>query len=273
MRKILKDDVLDKELYKNGFVVGSFLNQNETKQLVNFFYKNHPARIDGFYASAHAQDIPFRNKMNDEIKAVFTSAIKKYFHECTPLGGSFVVKSNTMKDRLMPHQDWNIVDEEKFRSFNIWVPLVDLTEKNGAIKIMRGSHRWVKNFRGPNIPDDFQNFHEQIWNKMTPLFMKAGEALIYDHRLFHASDPNTTDILRVAAVFGIIPSEAQMFYYCGNNGNVEIYNSSVDFFLKENIQNGPAILKKVSTIENSKQEISNWKYRWLTFNPMNFFKN
>ena len=67
------DDVLDKELYKNGFVVGSFLNQNETKQLVNFFYKNHPARIDGFYASAHAQDIPFRNKMNDEMIWLFNT--------------------------------------------------------------------------------------------------------------------------------------------------------------------------------------------------------
>jgi len=265
MRKILKDDLLDKNLYKDGFVVIPFLNKSETDQLVNFFYENHPSGIEGFYASAHAQDIPFRNKMNYGIKTVFIPAIQKYFCECSPLGGSFVVKSNAMKDKLTPHQDWNIVDEEKFRSFNIWVPLVDLTKKNGAIKIKVGSHRWIKNFRGPGIPDDFQNFHEQIWNEMIPLYMKAGEALIYDHRLFHASDPNTTDILRVAAVFGIIPSEAKMFHCCGNNGSVEIYESSVDFFMKENIQDGPSILRKVSTIENTNKEISNWKFQWLRF--------
>lgn len=264
-QKILQDDLLDKKLLRDGFVVVPFLDEGETKQLSDFFYENHPSKVDGFYATAHSPDLPFRNKMNDEIKAVFKRATDQYFNQCTPLGGSFVVKSNGQKERLHPHQDWNIVDEEKYRSFNIWVPLVDLNDKNGVIKVMPGSHRWVKNYRGPGIPDSFQNFNEKIWQGMIPLFMKAGEALIYDHRLFHASDPNTTDVLRIAAVFGIIPTGAPMYYYSGNNGSVEVYESSLEFFLKENIQRGPEILKKVLTVKNPAPLTSNLKYLWLRF--------
>jgi hypothetical protein len=201
--------------------------------------------------------------MNDEIKASFSRSIKDYFHECTPLGGSFVVKSNAQKERLHPHQDWNIVDENTYRSFNIWVPLVDLTSDNGVIRVTPKSHKWQKNFRGPNIPDGFQNYHEHIWQNMKPLFMKAGEALIYDHRLFHASDPNKTDTLRVASVFGIVPKEAQMYYYFGNENKIDVYESSADFFMKENIQDGPKILKAVGKVENPKPITSKWQYYFM----------
>lgn len=247
--KILKDNLLDKQLLDEGFVIVPFLKQEETKELVDFFNLNHPQGVKGFYATAHSQDIAFRNRMNDEIRKVFQRAIDYYFYQCIPLGGSFVVKSNAQKERLHPHQDWNIVDEELYRSFNIWVPLVDLNEKNGAIKIFPESHKWVKNYRGPNLPDQFQSVHEQIWQRMTPLYMKAGEALIYDHRLFHASDPNTTNHLRIAAVFGIIPNGVEMLYYCKVGGKVEVYESSVDFFLKGNIQEGHLNLRKVKTLE------------------------
>jgi hypothetical protein len=83
---------------------------------------------------------------------------------------------------------------------------------------------------------------------MQTLNMKAGEALIYDHRLFHASYPNKTDDLRVATVFGIIPQDAQMYYYFGDGDAVNVYESSVDFFMEGNIQKGPEVLKKVNTI-------------------------
>ncbi len=261
--KILSNPALDKLLLKEGYIVVSFLNETEIKNLTDFFYENHPDGINGFYATAHVQDISFRKKMNERIKSVFQRSVDDYFHECSPLGGSFVVKSNTQKERLHPHQDWNIVDEEKHRSFNIWIPLVDLTKENGVIKVMPKSHRWIKTFRGPNLPDTFENVHEEIWNAMKPLYMKAGEALIYDHRLFHASEPNQTKDLRLASVFGIISEKAQMYYYCGNNGNVEMYESSPDFFLNEDIQKGPEILKKVASVKMNDSKIGKWKYKWL----------
>ena len=249
---ILKDSVLDQRLLKEGYVVVPFLTPNQVEKLKDFFYKNHQNEIPGFYASAHSKDLAFRNRMNEKIKSAYADAIEKYFSNCEALGGSFVVKTKNQNEILQPHQDWNIVNEKKYRSFNIWVPLVDLTEENGAIRVLPKSHLWGENYRGPNIPDSRQDELAAIWEKMETLLMTAGEALIYDHRLYHASYPNIKDEFRLACVFGIKPAEADMFYYYGREKDIEIYKSNVAFFMEGNIQQGPEVLELVGTI--SKQQ-------------------
>ena len=249
MQQILKDSALDEALLTQGFVVVPFLDSRQVQELLHFFEDNHPSAIPGFYATAHCADIAFRKKMNDQIQTVFAPSIENYFQQCRPLGGSYVVKSKTQEERLQPHQDWNIVDETKHRSFNIWVPLVDLNPQNGAIRVLPGSHMWLENYRGPQIQDSLFESNELIWQHMTTLQMKAGEALIYDHRLYHASYPNQTSELRIATVFGIIPENAEMYYYFGNENSVDVYQSNLEFFMEGDIQKGPALLKKVKTIE------------------------
>lgn len=246
--QILKNSVLDERLATEGYVVIPFLGSPEVEDLKAFFYAHHPETIPGFYATAHSPDIAFRQKMNEKIKAVFEQAIENTFSHCEALGGSFVVKTKTQEERLHPHQDWNIVDETKYRSFNIWVPLVDLSEENGAIRVLPKSHLWGFNHRGPNIPDSRSSELDQYWEDMQTLLMKAGEALIYDHRLYHASYANRTDEYRLATVFGIKPKAAEMFYYFGNNGDIEVYKSSVKFFMEGNIQEGNLSLEKVREI-------------------------
>lgn len=262
---ILNDYVLDLKLLEEGYVVVPFLDENSVQELKAFFFENHPQEIPGFYATAHVPDIAFRKKMNEKIKSVFASAIDKYFVNCEALGGSFVVKSKSQQERLHPHQDWNIVDETQYRSFNIWVPLVDLTEQNGAIRVLPKSHLWGLNYRGPNIPESNPDKIEDIWNDMQTLMMKAGEALIYDHRLYHASYANQTDELRLATVFGIKPSQAEMYYYFGEGEKIGVYKSSVDFFMEGNIQQGPQVLERVGEIasQSSKKCQSNQSLTFL----------
>jgi ectoine hydroxylase-related dioxygenase (phytanoyl-CoA dioxygenase family) len=43
-----------------------------------------------------------------------------------------MVKSKGENGSLHPHQDWNIVDEREFNSYNIWLPLVDVNAENGT---------------------------------------------------------------------------------------------------------------------------------------------
>lgn len=267
MQQILISQELDQELLNKGFVVVPFLNIEKVQSLKLFFEENHPSTIPSFYASAHTQDVTFRKKMNEKIRSVFEESINDYFQNCQPLGGSFVVKSNQGSDVLKAHQDWNIVDESRFRSFNIWVPLLDLTVQNGAIAVLPESHTWVSNFRGPNIQDDFQSYTQELWEMMETLEMNAGEALIYDHRLFHASHANVSDTWRVACVYGIIPEEAEMYYYFGNGDQIEMYESNVDFFMNGNIQRGNQQLKMVRTFQRPKLDLSQ-----LPFYPQKIVK-
>lgn len=250
VQKILIDNVLDQKLLQEGYVIVPFLDESTVKELKDFYFEHHPQEIEGMYATAHVSDISFRIKMNDYIRSKFEKSIENYFQNCTPLGGSYIVKGKGEKGTINPHQDWNIVDETLFRSFNIWVPLVDLHENNGAIRIESGSHLWEENYRSANISFAFSEKEQALWECMKRLDMKAGEALIYDHRLIHASGNNLTEELRMACVFGIIPEGAQMYYYHKNEENdVEVYESNPEFFLYGNIFEGPKGLKKVDTIK------------------------
>jgi hypothetical protein len=244
-QKILLDDTLDKALLEQGYVVIPFLLQQEIDELKSFYYQYHPATQNGMYATAHVADIALRIKMNDFIKQKFAQAIKQTFYNCNALGGSYIAKGKGESGVLNPHQDWNIVDEDKFRSFNIWVPLVKLSGENGVICIAPGSHTWQKTYRSANIPFAFGNREQEFWQTMQRLYMNAGEALIYDHRLIHASGPNTTDEIRLACVYGIIPDGAEMFYYHRKDEQtIEVFNSNPEFFLYGNIFEGPKGLKK-----------------------------
>ena len=194
--------------------------------------------------------------MNDFIKEQFSRAISQTFNDCNPLGGSYIAKGKGDKGILTPHQDWNIVDEDKFRSFNIWVPLVDLTDDNGVICIIPGSHKWQKTYRSANIPTVYHDREEEFWKTMTRLYMKKGEALIYDHRLIHASGTNITDEIRLACVFGIIPNGAEMIYYHQKDqSTIEVYRSGPDFFLYGNIFEGPVGLAKIGEIDLAQSSI------------------
>jgi Phytanoyl-CoA dioxygenase (PhyH) len=249
MKPVLRDQDLDLKLLKEGYVVIPFLSASEVQELKEVYYRDHPRNLSGMAATAHLPDLDMRMKMNDAIKKVFERPIRENLANINALGGSFIAKGKGQQGTLSPHQDWNIVDENLFRSFNIWVPLVDLTPTNGAICVMPGSHSWLRSYRSANIASAYHQVDDLLWQRMASLYMRAGEALVYDHRLIHASGENQTDEIRLAAVFGIIPEGASMVYYHKkDDATVEVYESSKEFFLYENIFDGPKTLKKINEV-------------------------
>ncbi len=249
--EILTDNNRNQLLKNNGYAVVPFLNNEEINELTDFFYRHHPVLPEGMYASSHAGNFDFRKKMNNEIQKVCKRAIDFTFQNATALGATFMVKSKGESGSLHPHQDWSIVDEKQFNSYNVWLPLVDVNEANGTLLILPDSHHIFENTRGLNIPSSFQKVMNEVWDYLVPINMKAGEALIYDHRLLHASGINNTNIPRLVIVYGVIPSQASMRYYFGNKNKIEEYACKPDFYFNENIIQGPLGLQQLSVMENS----------------------
>jgi hypothetical protein len=263
-QNILRNVTQNSELQKEGFVVLPFLNASEISELVSFFNQKITLSEGDFYATAHDKDIYFRNEMSNKIVEVIQAKVDSYFKNHELLGASYIVKSKGLSQALQPHQDWNIVDESSHRSYNIWIPLVDLNEKNGAILVMPKSHSWIVNYRHSSISCSFQKVHQHIWENMKPLFLKAGEALVYDHALLHASMPNVSQNDRIACACGIIPNDASMRFYWNNNGKVEEYESSKEFFLTKNVFSGPHGLKKIKYIDTDFISIDEKEFFELT---------
>lgn len=270
-------DILSKSsdnalLQQKGYAIVPFLSAEEVKQLTNFFYQNHPVLPDGMYASSHAGDFAFRKKMNEEIKRVCARAMEVTFQNATPLGSTFMVKSKGENGSLHPHQDWSIVDEKDFNSYNIWLPLVDVNEENGTLLILPDSHNMFDNIRGLNIPSSFQNVMQEVWQYLVPINMKAGEALVYDHRLLHASGINKTTTPRLVIVYGLIPSAATMRYYYGRGNQIEEYECTPDFYFNETITEGPAGLKMLNATANNNPVVSLEQLNGRYGAPQSFFQ-
>ncbi len=248
MTKVLNNNDLDEQLKKEGYAVVQFINNEEIETLKSLYRFHHTKPIPGFYASVFSDDVPKRQEITKNIKLIFEPIIKEIFIDHKMIGGIFIVKTNEEKERLHPHQDWGFIDEDKYRAFNIWVPLVDVNESNGAFRISPGSHLWVKNYRGPQLPDSFPGQQEVIWQNMKTMNLKAGEGVIYDARLFHASYPNTTNEYRLATVFGAIPNRIPMLHYTVGDNKVNVYESNEAFFLGSDINRGAEVLTKLSEL-------------------------
>lgn len=247
-RKYLNDEKLNEQLVTDGYATVRLLSDESVDRLLSIFHESHKDGVGPFYATAHHQDTELRKRMSEGILNELSPVAEKVFNQVNLLGGSYIVKTNSDNSPLHPHQDWNIVDEDKFRSFNIWVPLVDLSENNGAIEVLPKSHSWQRGYRHASIPCAYQQVHQLVWDNMKPLFLKAGEALIYDHALLHASKANATDEPRIAVASGVIPSEAQMYFYWNNNGAIAKYESNPEFFMTKNIFEEPKGLHKVADL-------------------------
>jgi ectoine hydroxylase-related dioxygenase (phytanoyl-CoA dioxygenase family) len=93
------------------------------------------------------------------------------------------------------HQDWTFVDEPEFTSATVWCPLVDVDESNGTLVLYRGSHLLGPSWRGsPRLPSRFDGQEDEIRSAHgTPVRCRAGQAVVYDHRVVHWSGPNRSE--------------------------------------------------------------------------------
>lgn len=242
-RSILKDSALDERLREEGHVVFPLLDAEAVQSLRAFFFAHHAAQPERFYASAHVSDIDFRKSMSAKVQEVLGPLFEAMAKDAELLGGSFIAKPPGKQGLLPPHADWNIVDERQARSYNLWIPLVDVREENGAVFILRGSHKWFDSVRGPGIPNAFAEVGAEVWDFMEPLEMRAGEALLYDHRLVHGSPLNQTDELRLACVAGVIGADVEMRHHTLRQGLLASYRSHVGFFLEGDPEAGTGDLE------------------------------
>jgi hypothetical protein len=249
-RKILLDESKDLDLENQGYAVISFLNQDEITELSAFFYEKHTELPAGMYASSHASDLELRKEMNEEIQRVCKRAVQNSFSNAQTLGATFMAKSKGENGSIHPHQDWSIVDEQVYFSYNVWLPLVDTSIENGTLMVLPKSHELLKNTRGLNIPSSFEQVNEDVWKYLVPINMRAGEALVYDHRMLHASGLNQTETPRLVIVYGIIPENATMRYYFGRENLIEEYECSPEFYFNENIMQEPQTLKLLKSSKN-----------------------
>ena len=208
------NNILFEKLSKDGFCVVSLLSNYQVDKLLHFFEEVSVTAgvYKEFYTSIWSNNEKHRRIVDQAIKEVLFPSLGAYFTDIKPVFANFMVKYPGTNSSLLPHQDWSFVDEPQFESYTIWVPLVNVGRQNGNLQIIPGSHNRFKNFNRARF-EDAPFDREMEAKEMVDIPMNAGEALILNSRIIHASPPNITNSKRIAVSIVVAPQEAPLKHW------------------------------------------------------------
>lgn len=262
INNIFRSGELEKEFDKNSYVIVDLLEKDEVEYLERKYYELHSANNRGFYATTFQADLNYRRKVDEIVSAIFNPALEKHFTNHKNFLGSYVTKNNEPKSELGMHQDLTLVDEDYFVPINVWCPLTDINETNGALRLLKGSHRFPRTYRAPTIPFTYQEHVRYLDQFMTPMYIKAGQAVVCSQSTLHDSVPNISNRFRIVAQTFVSHKDAQfqVVYRDKKKPNqLEVYEEAPDFLMtfqqfKEGIFDRPKIGKLIKTIP-----FNNWQ--------------
>ncbi len=222
---------------EHGFFLAQLLNDDQVKDLYAFYEetKSMSQVSKPFFTSIWSKNKNYRAMVDAKLKEVLVPQVENILSDFQPVFANFMVKASGENSLLQPHQDWTFVDERKYDSYTIWIPLIDVDEYNGALGICRQSHN-INNYvrsRFGKVP--FASFKDQIHDELIETVpMKAGSVLFVNNRLIHASHNNWSGKERIACVLVAAPKKADLMHFVTTGSNLsDTYKLDVtpDFFV------------------------------------------
>lgn len=236
IERVFQDPEKHAEFQEKGYVIVDLLDAEALEEVRKVYEKWHPEPQPGFYTTTFNQAAEHRQSVSDDIRAVVQPRLEKVFENFKIYFCSFITKAPGPKSELILHQDMSLVDESKYNGINVWCPLVDLTETNGAIEILEGSHRLVPTYRGASLPDIYDGLEKEVKAIMTPKYLKAGQAVIFDQSILHYSPPNLSDQVRPVINTFVAHKDARIVISYADRekhpGKVELIRQDEDFMMK-----------------------------------------
>jgi len=129
------------------------------------------------------------------------------------------------------HQDWNYVDEQQARSFNVWISLVPSRPNNGGLFVLPGSQQLRQPVRyTPFDGQLYEKYQKKIKRRSIGLNLKAGQAVIYDSALIHFSNENKSKEVRYACGCVCIPENTNAIHYFKEGDSLLCYKTDSQFY-------------------------------------------
>jgi hypothetical protein len=237
---ILKNQSLQQELNREGIIQFPFLPVSMLADLVRLYETMHPqvpvGPIKNFYVSTHSSDSSYKMKIESEVRRIIEPVCKVYFERYKLVTSAVIIKAPSPESELGIHQDWSAVDESQYASYGLWIPLVDITVQNGAMFVLKRSHRIGPTYRHTALPSVFAGIDQVADKYLVSFEAKAGDAILFNQSLLHKSSPNLSSYARPSIVSTIIPESAQHLMYAPSSvpGHLDAYlveNNYVQHFL------------------------------------------
>lgn len=235
MKTIFHDTTLQVNFETSGFVIVDLLNETDLISLSEIYNQYLGKNVfDHFTTSNVSLAFEIKYEIANSIDKILSPKLANLMCNTTFWPGAFLIKPTGEESEFKAHQDWTFVDEEKFVSGNVWVPLCDVNIHNGCLSVIESSqYSNIRSIRSQTIPDFFHTNREVIKPFLKPINLKAGQALIFNHSLIHHSYSNTSGINRIAVSKGFNSAEATLLHYLKTSDQTaELYEMPKDFVFK-----------------------------------------
>ena len=211
--QILKDPVKNEQLVTKGYVVLDMLDETGVQFFKDLYKKWHPISPKEFYKSYFSDNMEYKKEVEDTIIQYCYPKIEEQFLDFTAFGAMFVVKPQGDGGHIPPHQDWSFVDEKQHWSLNMWLPIQDVTERNGTMRFLTGSQFFMDSIRGANTPQLYDHLEKTIENHLDDVPLKAGQAVFFYHGIVHCSHYNERMDERVCLGLSLTQKEAPIYFH------------------------------------------------------------
>jgi hypothetical protein len=215
-RIIFKDEQINSVFLKQGYVKLPFLDKTTIEEIHSFYLDNQPKLNNtGFHSTHFNNDRAYKKLVHQFIKDSFSNVTKHLFEGYKIVFCNFMVKEPGDNSRMPLHLDWTYVDEKNYVSLAIWCTLTDTNEVNGTLGVVPYSHQFESNLRGPKIESPFHHYNEELIARSGKLInLKAGEGVVYNHKMMHFSPPNLSNHTRIAINVVLVPEDVTINHYC-----------------------------------------------------------
>ncbi len=212
-RPTFRDRALDRRFEELGYVVVPGAARDVVDPLVAVHRRLVGDAPTGFHSTPYTDDAELKRAVDREIRGALGPVVDPLLEDWRGILGSFISKRRGEDSGMPPHMDWTFVDEPELASVNVWVPLVDVGRRNGAMSVLPRSHRVPFTIRGTGTDNPYSEVEEVAAARMVRLDMRAGDVLLHDHRVLHSSPPNRSRRPRLVAGMAVVPRGARAVHY------------------------------------------------------------
>lgn len=232
---IFRNRRLDRLFKRRGWVVVSVWEPELLDRLVALHDRWGDQDARGYHVTATSEDLDYRRAVSDELGRFFAPAINELLVDYEPYTAVLVLKEADGDSTVYAHQDGTCSDEDERPGVVAWFPATPLDEQAGYLRGLWGSHRYMPGIRStPPTVAPFESVRDELLvEEMPPIQVGLGQALLFDSRLVHGSEPNRSGRRRLAGYLRFHPIGATgRHYWWDTEANlVRGYSVDRDFFL------------------------------------------
>jgi len=224
--KIVCNSFQDDYLRQNGFCLLQLFSNDEIEDLNRLYIEVFSTKdISGLYANHNRGAVEQSIRISEEIRKITATALANKLVGYEFYIGHFVIKAPETVNEFSLHQDWNIVEETKEKSFQIWIPLSAVDRVNGGLFVLPGSHRFYKNYRSGSYGIPLVPAADELKKHIMELTVPCGSAVMFQNNLFHGSFPNLSQEYRVSILINIVQKGVNTYFFHKNESKqvTELY--------------------------------------------------